>query len=1128
MNNILDLIIEAEEKQGISLFIEKDTLKFKVKNGEEPAPEFIEMLKNRKSEIFNFLLTNKQDSISSIYVNPIKRTELIDQIPLSFSQERLWFIDRLHESAEYHIPIVFKVGKGISIKLLEESFNIIVNRHQILRSVYSDKEGEGFQKILPEGTWRLNFQDLSKNTPEQKEYYMHEFIQSPFDLSKDHMLRVSLQKQTENIYKLVIVLHHIACDGWSLPILIKEFSEIYRALSKNEEYNLNELPIQYADYAIWQRQNFTDTVLKDKLSYWQQNLSNYNILEIPTDYPRPGIRSSKGNTLNFSLDKNTLEGISKLSQKEETTVFTTILTILKVLLYRYSGQTDIIVGTPSANRTKKEVENTIGFFVNTLPLRTHIKEKAKFIQLLNQVKNTCIQAFDNQEVPFEKIIEAVEIKRDTSRNPLFQVLFVLQNNEYVNCELLTSNGIDFIEESYNNKTAKFDLTFILRETKNGLSLSVNYCEALFQKSSIERMVSHFRTLISSVINNPHCQVEELNILEEKEKKKLIDDFGTSKVDYPRCKTVINLFQEQANINPDKIALIYKDRHISYAELKEHSNQIAGYLYHQGINYKEPIGICLERSVESIMSILGILKVGGIIVPIDPNYPTERISYIIEETGISKIISSEKTKKIIPSNPSLDVLLLDNLSTFSYPEVNTNVDPTDIAYIIYTSGSTGKPKGVMIEHKALLDHIFGFINLGPIQECKSYAYFAPLSADAGYSIIFAALLTSNTLHILPDDLISNSGELSSYFDENSIDAIKIVPSLWNHFLEDGIILKPKKVIIFGGEVLNTGVLNNLRFDFEGTIYNHYGPTETTIGKLIHEVEKNRHYVTVPIGKPFSNTKIFVVDKKNRICPIGVPGELLIAGEGLAQGYWKNSHETLVSFIPNLFPENEYLKLYKTGDRVKWLESGELEFLGRIDQQIKIDGHRVEIGEIEHALEESSFVSQAAVIAKKQSDNKIELIAFIKPFELFDRERILAFIENKLPHYMIPRYIYEIDRFPLMSNGKINKQALPEINVSTKKSSEFIAPSGKIEEALAGIWIELLKIDHVSVNDNFFEVGGHSLLATRVLSEIEKKLSISLPLNTIFQYPTISMLAEYISLTSVNYDEPIDEYNEELEI
>lgn len=1034
----------------------------------------------------------------------IKKQPKPENIPLSFSQERLWFIDRLEGSLQYHIPAVLKLKGCLNISALEFALKQIIRRHEVLRSVFIEKEGKIYQQVTELNKSYLNIIDGTelKSNPQRIDEKVNELVLKPFDLQHDTMLRADLISLTQDEHCLVVTIHHIASDGWSVPIIIEELVELYSSFTESRKENLPEITLQYSDYSIWQR-NYLESELDTKIKYWKQKLDGALPLELPTDFTRPAIRKTSGNITAVEIDKELSDKIIQLSADEGSTLYMTLLAAFNVLLFNYSKQNDISVGTSIANRPQLELEGLIGFFVNTLTLRSQVDPNEKFVDFLKQIKTTTIEAYEHQDVPFERVVEAVVRERDQSRSPLFQVMLVLLNTPESESSELKLKEVDIELQDFNLNISKFDLTFHVRETPLGLKVSAEYSTDLFKESTIQRMLFHFTRILDQITRSKDQKVGEIDLMDFTHRQKVLVN-GRSEVTFDKDKSLVSLFEQHASITPNNVALFFGEKSMTYQELNEQSNRVAHFLQSKGVGSQSPVLLYMERGIQTFIGMMGILKSGAAYVPIDMDIPMSRIEYIIRDTGAKYLLSDNSSAQKI----QLNQIAVINIATELAADLPTNnisitpIDSNDLAYIIYTSGSTGAPKGVMIEHGNLLDYVYGLDKRLEINLCKSYALVSSIATDLGNTVIFSSLVFGGTLHVFSKESISNAEYLQNYFIQNAIDCLKIVPSHWQALSEQNPLL-PNKLLIFGGESLSGETIRKIReTQTRCRVINHYGPTETTIGKLLFEADLKENYsTTVPIGKPFGNTRVYVISSTQRLNPIGIPGELYIGGEGLARGYINQIELTQEKFIKN--PIEDYpSRIYATGDLVKYLEDGNIEYLGRVDDQVKIRGYRVEPLEIERITLQSELVNMASIAIITDSTGNKNLSAYVVPNQNYSREKLNNYLKQQLPDYMVPSQVIELEKFPMLPNGKIDKKSLPDPEKTT--TSTYIAPQSEAQKKMAEIWEDILEVEQVGIHDDFFALGGHSLLAIRLVSAIRKAFKIEMPIGDIFDYPTINLL------------------------
>jgi len=1047
-------------------------------------------------------LSTKTKGIS---LPPIVPQEIEGAIPLSFSQERLWFLDQLQGSSEYHMPFAFRLSGVLDPSLLSKCLRTIVSRHEVLRTVIvSDSSGTARQEVLSGNDWELMYKDMSRNTVDLFAT-IAQYITQPFDLSKDYMLRCCLYNQGNNEYILVGALHHISSDGWSNGILIQELAALYSAHYQQREANLPTLPLQYKDYAVWQRSYLTEDLIETQLSYWEEHLSNLDPLQLPTDRIRSSVRSIRGSVLKYDLDKTLGDAIKIFSDQEKVTLFMTMLSAFKVLLSKYSDQDDICVGTPVANRRQSDVEGMIGFFVNTLALRSKVDAGRSFRDFLNDVKKMTITGLEHQDAPFKKVVDRIVTDRSISMSPLFQVMFVLESNTETS-DGLFMEGLTVSDYDLGCMTSKFDLTLQILEKKNGLSLEIEYCADLFDEATISRMAGHYETLLKTMVEEPSKSIRDISLLNVSQRHQLLEDFNQNKATYLGDNTLIDLFSEQAKRAPEDIALIYEGEEMTYGVLDERSNQLAHYLIKKGVKFQDLVGLCMERNLEMIIGMLAILKSGGVYVPIDPKYPKKRIHYMLTNARIGTVLCSSTTLSFIDINEDhLAVISLDQDWSLINQEPKDNgfteLLPDHLAYVIYTSGSTGKPKGVMIEHQSIVNTILSQIDAFSIEQGNHCLQFASLSFDASIWEIFLSLLSGAKLFILPEERKKDIHGISSYIQDCGIEVATLPPLIFQ--LLEVNKLSGIKVLITAGE--EAPFESAKAFAKIGRYINAYGPTETSICATTFEGDIEGTSI-VPIGRPISNTKVYILDQDQMLVPIGTKGELCIGGAGLARGYLHRPDLTKEKFIPNPYCKGK--RLYRTGDLAKWLPNGNIEFMGRKDDQVKIRGYRIELGEIEHVLSSIATIKQSCVLAKTDSKGTKHLVGYVVLDGLFDFKFVQSELSKQLAIYMVPHLWVVLDEFPLTKNNKLDKNRMPDPNWSNLSSEDYTEPRNEMEEHLVKIWQELLGIEQVGIHDNFFELGGDSIISIQLVTRMRIAGYVVQP-KDLFNHPTISKISAILS-------------------
>lgn len=1053
----------------------------------------------------------EQNSFEKPYVQ-IQSYKKTGTIPLSYAQERMWFLEQYQQNnSTYNVPGVIRLKGSLNIKALENAFKQLINRHEVLRTNFVTVNDKPQQNIHEQSRWELQVTDLSnlsegKANKEVKRRVNKEFLK-PFNLQHDSLLRTSIYKVSKTNHVLFINMHHAVSDAWSYTVLLKEISEIYTANINNSKPDLPELKIQYADYAIWQREYFNGSILEEQTIYWKKKLKDVAVLELPSDYQRPAEQTYNGSTIKVNIDKHITVELNRLAGENSTTLYMVLLSAFKILLYKYTGQEDICVGSPVANRTRSELEPLLGVFINTLALRSNVCSNIQFTRFLNQVKTTTLEAYKYQELPFEKVVDAVQPERNLAYPPLYQVLFSLENTPGKQFQL---PGIKAEMEDVDTTTSKFDLTFSLQENIDGIHGMMNYNTDIFKKKTIEGFYKCYINLLKSILGNPNQLISELEILDKREQKLILNKWNSTIHELPENKTFHKLFEEQVEKTPDNIALIFNEQEITYRTLNTKAKQVAEYLLESNIKPDDLVAISMERSIEMITGILGVLKSGAAYVPIDPELPQSRIDFILEDTKSRFVITSkniyERFKALKYNWVALDInTVLEQKNSKEYNKQSKAIS-NNLAYVIYTSGSTGMPKGVMVEHRNIVNLVYAQKEEFNISENERILQFASINFDASIEQIGLALFSGAALVLIDKETIVNENKFENYISQKQVTHLHAVPLFLN-----GIKLsKPNKLkrVVSGGDVCPVGLAERFynQFDF----YNKYGPTETTVTSIQYKVENLESGISsLPIGKPIVNTQVYVLDKDLHPVPTGVKGELYIGGAGVARGYLNRPELTQERFINHPFQQGAIL--YKTGDIVKYLPDGNIEFIGRIDNQVKIRGHRIELGEIEAILNKLKLVKESTVQVYEKNTDK-QLIAYVV-FEnnVVANQELREKLRTQLPDYMIPVQFISLSELPLNNSGKLDKKALPGPDFTFESSKEFKLPETKNQKKIAEIWKQVLNLEKVSVNDNFFELGGHSLLATQVISKIHKKCNVEIRLKTIFEKPTIRELALEIDNT-----------------
>jgi len=1029
-------------------------------------------------------------------IEPVEEKEYYG---LSSAQKRLYTLQQFDlESTSYNIPGALEIRGKLDVIRIEFAFRKLIERHEALRTSFELIGEEIVQKIHEEAELEIEHKEARE---EDVEEIIRSFIQ-PFDLSKAPLLRVGLIKVHPKKHILMYDMHHIISDGTSMGILVKEFAGLY------EGKVLPELRLQYKDYAAWQNSMFNNGTMKKQEEHWLKEFEEeIPVLNLPTDYQRPAIQSFEGDSICFELSEGITRGLRKVTEETGATMYMVLLSGFNILLSKYSGQEDIVIGSPIAGRPHADLENILGMFVNTLAMRNYPEGRKTIIELIEEAKANALKAYENQNYQFEELVEKLNVRRDMSRNPVFDAMLVMQNTDM---EEIAIEGISIKPYRIDNRISKFDITLIAVEAEEKIGLSIEYCNRLFKKETIERMVGHLKNVLIDMSENTGKRINEIELLDEEERHKLLYEFNDTYAEYPKDKTIHELFEEQVEKTPDNIAVMYGDKQLTYRELNEKSNQLARVLREKRVVPDSIVGIMLERSLEMMVGIMGILKAGGAYLPIDPEYPMDRIEYMLQDSGAKLLLTQANLLNKLSLGCETFILEEDKFISEDVSNLERSSSSNDLIYIIYTSGSTGKPKGVMLSHKGVVNYINWAIKSYIGNECYSFPLFTSVSFDLTVTSIYTPLITGNRLIIYKDD--EKQLLIEKVIESNAVQIVKLTPAHLQLIKGKDCSKSGIKRIIVGGDQLICQLVKEIQHNFgnDCEIFNEYGPTEATVGCTLYKYDlEEDNGIAVPIGVPASNMKIYILNKDNSPQPIGIPGELYISGDGLARGYINHPELTAEKFFKNPFVQGE--RIYKTGDLAKWLPDGNIEFLGRIDHQVKIRGYRIELGEIESFLLKHPGIKEAVVIAKEDGNGSKYLCAYIAGEKEFVLGELREHLSKELPDYMIPLYFVQLESIPLTPNGKLDRKALPEPNVSMMAGAEYEAPRNGIEEKLVKIWQEVLGVEKIGINDSFFELGGHSLKATSMAAKIHKELNVEVPLKEIFSTPTIKGLSGYIAVS-----------------
>lgn len=1045
-----------------------------------------------------------------------EKAEQAEIVSLSYAQHRLWFLDQMEpDSCLYNLPVVLRLEGPLQTEALQRALQEIVNRHEILRTTFVGN-GEGpiqviaVRQILEVPVVQVSAAD-GLTLEGEIDRLVGQAIRQPFNLARGPVIRALLLRLNPEWHVLALTLHHIVCDTWSLNILLRELAALYEAFAADQRPALPELPVQYADFALWQQRHLRGAVLEKQLAYWMRQLEGLTqMLELPTDRPRPAVQTYQGAHQAFVLTRSLTDALKALSRRENVTLFMTLLALFKTLLHRCSGQDDIVVGTPVANRTRREIEPLIGFFSNTLVLRTQVRSDLPFRQFLGGVRQTALEAYDQQDLPFEKLVETLQPERTLSHNPLFQVMLILQNGLP---QSLTMGGLGVSRMEVHTGTAKFDLTLSLFEDSRGLGGELEYNTDIFEAQTAARFLSQFQTLAESVVANPDCPIAELPILSASERRRIVFEWNQTQSDFSRGRCLHELFESQAAATPEAVAVVFQHERLTYRELNARASRMADHLRSVGVGTEVIVGLCVEPSVGMVVGMLGILKAGGVYLPLDPSYPKARLAFALADSQAPVLVTKSKQLARLPDHPAR-VICLDSLEAewAEAPAAVLRAESSDpartcvpaaesLAYVIYTSGSTGKPKGVCITHRnavALVSWARGVY--GP-EELQGVLAATSMCFDLSVFEVFVPLSAGGKV-ILAENLF----QLPALPAADEVTLINSVPSVMAELLRLGKVPASVRTVNLAGEPLPAKLVRQIHENTSAQrVYDLYGPTEDTVYSTAALREKDG---PTTIGRPVSNEQVYLLDARLQPVPVGVPGELCLSGEGLGRGYLNRPQLSAEKFIPNPFSAIPGGRLYRTGDLARYLPDGRIEFLGRKDHQIKLRGYRIELGEIEATLLQHPTIRECLPMVQELKAGEKILVAYLvfEENESTDAEALRRFVAERLPVYMVPGAFVFLEALPRTPNGKVDRRALPLPNAGrTGVEARYLAPRTATERILADIWSAVLGIEQIGVHDNFFELGGHSLLVTRVISRVRAAFELEVPIRCLFEAPTIALFA-----------------------
>src|SRR5579883_575155 len=1051
--------------------------------------------------------------------------------PMSFAQQRLWLLDRLNpQSAAYNLFFTARIGMPLNSATLQQSLDALIRRHEILRTIFGVRDGQPVQLVLPAMPVPLAVVDLQHIPQERREGELlrlaKEEVRRPFDLARGPLLRLTLFQLEPAVSLLLLTVHHIVFDGWSASIFFRELAALYQAFADSWPAALPELPVQYADFAIWQREQLQGDVLADHLTYWKKQLEGAPAaLELPTDRPRPASSPSRGATLLFGLSRSLTDDLKALSRKEGVSLFTLLVAAFQTLLYRYTGQEDLLLGIEAADRGQAETKGLIGFFVNTLVLRAHLAGESAFRALLGRVQKSLSEAYAHQDLPIEYLVRELQPERAAGQNPFFQVMLSLD-------PLIAplASGWKMIPLPLESGAAKFGLSLEMQDRAQGLLTYIEYNTDLFDAATIERLTGHWQTLLEGIVTDPDQHIADLPLLTEAEWRQQVITWNATRAAYPEQQCFHELFEAQVERTPEAVAVICERERLTYRALNQRANQLARYLQAWGVGSESVVPLLAERSIPFLIAMLAVFKAGAAYLPLDPRHPPLRIRHILEHNRARLLLAAKDFSPLLAQAAGeTEVLYFEDLHLDGTEAENlpARATPRNLAYVIYTSGSTGLPKGAMLEQRGMVNHLYAKISALDITARDSVAQTASQCFDISVWQFLAALLVGGRTHIFPDSVAHDPMRLLQQVEQHQVSILETVPSLLRVMLESiesGSRAYPRlerlRWLVPTGEALPPEFCRRWLSVYPHIpLLNAYGPTECS--------DDVTHYpiyapladglVHTPIGRPINNIRLYVLDRQLRPLPVGVNGELYVGGVGVGRGYLNDARRTAEAFVPDPFCDRPGARLYRTGDLVRYLTDGNIEFLGRVDHQVKIRGYRIEPGEIESLLRQHASVQDVVVVVREDSPGNKTLVAYVVTSGGATGDELRAYVKDKLPDYMVPSAFVLLDALPLTPNGKVDRRALPAPDYGRlQQNDDFVAPVSPLQHQLVQIWEELLETRPIGIRDNFFDLGGHSLLVVRLFDRIEQVTGKKLALATLLAGPTIEQLAEALARIDAGND------------
>ncbi|HHO69806.1 MAG TPA: amino acid adenylation domain-containing protein [Gammaproteobacteria bacterium] len=1028
--------------------------------------------------------------VTGVELRPLPRD---GDLPLSFAQQRLWYLDQLEPGASvYNLPFAYRLRGELDAAALEESLNALIARHEVLRTTFDSASGTPRQ--VTDNDWRLALPvvDVEAPAPETDELpaaLYRERVAQPFDLSRGPLLRAQLLRLAPDDHVLLVVVHHIVFDGWSVGVFMRELATCYEAVVAGRTPELPPLPVQYADYAAWQQAWMESDAPAGQLAYWKQQLhGELPVLEMPASHPRPAEQSFRGGSVTLDIPAGLADAVGRVAAGQRVTPFMLLVSVFATLLYRYSGQDDIIVGTPVANRAQPQTAGLIGFLVNTLALRVDLHGEPSFAELLTRVREVCLGAYENQDIPFDRLVAELQPARDLSRTPVFQALFTYEEADREPPRLA---DLHCTELPVDVDVAHTDLSLWVRNSGQGMRCVLEYSSDLFERDFAARLLRHFGTLLESATAAPQQPIGTLAMLDADERRQLLEAWNDTAAELPSGTCIHDLFLQRAAAQGEAVAVVTADAELSYAELAARSGRLASYLRGRGVGPGSFVAISLERGVDMLVAVLGVLRAGGAYIPLDPDYPVERLAYMLEDSGAGLLLTQASLEERLPAGGVPRVRVDTDRADIDACDdrLQDGPAPEDIAYVIYTSGSTGKPKGVQVPHRCVVNFLLSMARQPGLDADDVLVAVTTLSFDIAVLELYLPLVVGGRIVLADADTARDGMALAALLEASGATVMQATPATWRMLVAAGWQGREGFRALCGGEAMPRELAADLLARCD-SLWNLYGPTETTVWSTFHRLTEASDHAL--IGRPIANTRVYVLDPRGQPLPPGVPGELHIGGAGVTRGYLGRPELTAERFVADPFAGGD-ARLYRTGDRVRYRDDGVLEYEARMDNQVKLRGFRIEPGEIEAVLGTHEAVAQCVVQVREDRPGDVRLVAYVvpEPGRGLTVTEVRAHLRGFLPEYMVPQQLVELDAFPLTPNGKVDRKALPApFAVGTARPVAAAEPRTPAERYLLDLWKELLGHERVGVEDNFFEAGGHSLLSMEVIARVRRDTGFSI--------------------------------------